>query len=179
MKPGLRLHAFARRVCSRETLERVIDPLIADLQFEHSQAIRDRRFWRARQLLLGGYFAFWKALGMQVAAASGHGVRAWLSSDGHAIGRTLAFSLALITALTVLLALMPLYAVRPWRVGDVSSVKLFVYVIPQAIPLSVVFGLPIGILIGLRGRPQTSRIRWSVMGVALACAAFTFVICAW
>jgi hypothetical protein len=151
-QPGDRLRAFACRVCGRETLERVIDPLIADLQFEHTNAVRAGRIWHARRLLLGGYFVFWKALGMQVAAASGHAVRAWLSSDGHALGRTLAFSLALIATLTALLALMPMYAVRPWRAPDVSSMTLFVYVIPQAIPLAVIFGLPIGILCGLRGR---------------------------
>jgi len=178
-------------VCSRETLERIVDPLIADLQFEHSQAINDRRFWHARRLLLGGYFAFWKALGMRVAAASGHAVRAWLSSDGHAIGRTLALSLVLIATLTVLLALMPLYAVQPWnaganpqmtavrRAGDVSSVKLFVYVIPQAIPLAIVFGLPIGILCGLRGRQVNGRVAASMLSVAVVIALVTFVVVAW
>jgi lipopolysaccharide export LptBFGC system permease protein LptF len=56
---------------------------------------------------------------------------------------------------------------------------LFLYLIPQAIPLAVVFGLPIGILVGLRKRPPTRRITWSIVGLALASTALTFLVCAW
>jgi len=40
VKVGDRLRSFAHRVCAPPTCERLIDPLIADLQFEHAQATR-------------------------------------------------------------------------------------------------------------------------------------------
>ena len=37
---GTRLHAIARRLFDRSTMERLIDPAIADLQHEHGDRIR-------------------------------------------------------------------------------------------------------------------------------------------
>ena len=38
IRPGDRLRARAARVCRAETMERLIDPLVADLQTEHRRA---------------------------------------------------------------------------------------------------------------------------------------------
>jgi len=94
------------------------------------------------------------------------------------MGRTLGYSAAIITTLVFLLALMPLSAVL--RRADPQPLgMLFLYLIPQAIPLALVFGLPLGILVGLRGRTATSRVRWNVIGLAFVCAALAFVVCGW
>ena len=39
MTPGVRLRVIASRLCGAQTMERVIDPLIADLQLEHAEAV--------------------------------------------------------------------------------------------------------------------------------------------
>ena len=51
-------------------MERLIDPVIADLQCEHGDAIRRGQIWRGRRALVNGYMAFWKvvAIGMGGAA---------------------------------------------------------------------------------------------------------------
>jgi hypothetical protein len=51
--PGCLLRWIAERVASRATCERVLFPLLADLQFEHSEARRPwaRAFVRARGVL--------------------------------------------------------------------------------------------------------------------------------
>ena len=178
MKVGDRLRSFAHRVCAPPTCERLIDPLIADLQFEHAQATRAGRPWRARRLRLSACVAFWKTLGFCATRSAAAGTRAWAAADGHAMGRTLGYSAAIITTLVFLLALMPLSAVL--RRADPQPLgMLFLYLIPQAIPLALVFGLPLGILVGLRGRTATSRVRWNVIGLAFVCAALAFVVCGW
>jgi lipopolysaccharide export LptBFGC system permease protein LptF len=167
-RPGDRLRSLARRFCSDDTLKRVIDPLIADLQFEGASV-------RGRVL---GYLAFWQTVGLCATRSAAGGMRAWAAADSHAIGRTLGYSAAIITALVCLLALMPLAAVL--QRADVHPKSLtFLYIVPQAIPLAMAFGLPLGILVGLRGRPATTRIQSSVIGLAVICGALAFVVCAW
>lgn len=53
MKPGSRLRALARRVCSQRTMEWLFDPLIADLQSEHDEVSRRRKPW-ANPVVPGG-----------------------------------------------------------------------------------------------------------------------------
>jgi lipopolysaccharide export LptBFGC system permease protein LptF len=178
MIPGHRLRSFARRFCSLGTTQRVVDPLIADLQFEYQRAVADGRIWRARWQLIAGYAAFWQTLGLCTARAAGARTRAWAAADDAAIGRTLGYSAAIITALVCLLALMPLAAVLQ-RADIHPKSSTFLYIVPQAIPLAMAFGLPLGILVGLRGRPATTRIQWSVIGLAVICGALAFVVCAW
>jgi hypothetical protein len=43
-RSGDRLRTIAARVCSAATMERLIDPLIADLQTEYAEALRHGRF---------------------------------------------------------------------------------------------------------------------------------------
>ena len=41
--PGTRLQRLASRICSTKTMTRLIDPVIADLQFEYGEARRQKR----------------------------------------------------------------------------------------------------------------------------------------
>ena len=52
---GRRLHQWANRVCSPQTMEQLIEPVIADLQHEHERAKASRRLVRAGIVLLRGY----------------------------------------------------------------------------------------------------------------------------
>jgi hypothetical protein len=176
--PGHRLRALAARICAARTLESLIDPLIADLQFEHQRAVADGRLWRARWRQIAGYIAFWRMLALCAMRAATAGTRAWAAAESDGIGRTLGWSAAIIAALTLVLALMPIAAVL--RRADVHPRGLsLLYLVPQAMPIALSFGLPLGILVGLRGRSSSERTRWSVVALAVIGAAASFVVCAW
>ncbi len=51
--------------------------------------------------------------------------------------------------------------------------------LPQAVPLAIAFGLPLGILSALRGRLATRRVVWSVLGIAVGCATISFIVSGW
>jgi hypothetical protein len=49
------LRARAARWCSAQTMERVIEPALADVQTEYEAAVRDRRIWRSRWMWIAGH----------------------------------------------------------------------------------------------------------------------------
>jgi hypothetical protein len=53
--PGARLDRIAARLVSATTLERVVRPILADLQAEHGLALARGRRWAARWMLVRGY----------------------------------------------------------------------------------------------------------------------------
>ena len=57
---GDRLRALAVRILDQRTMERVVDPLLADLELEYTEAIRHGRLWMSRWILILGHFAFLK-----------------------------------------------------------------------------------------------------------------------
>ena len=67
MMPGRLLHRIAIALCSRAFCQRVVEPLLADLQHEWSQATGLHRL----EALASGYAAFWRAFGS-------HALRAWV-----------------------------------------------------------------------------------------------------
>jgi predicted permease len=56
--PGTRLRALAARLCAATTMERLIDPAIADLQAEYEEASRTGPGWRRRWIWMRGHIAF-------------------------------------------------------------------------------------------------------------------------
>jgi hypothetical protein len=81
-RPGDRLRAFAAGWCCPETMERVIDPLIADLQREHGEAVRRGLMWRSRWIQIAGWFAFLKVIVFCTWAGGSRGADGRLTSDG-------------------------------------------------------------------------------------------------
>ena len=49
---------MAARIFDHKTMERVVDPLLADLQKEHAEAIRRGRVWKSRWIRLAGISSF-------------------------------------------------------------------------------------------------------------------------
>ena len=179
-RAGDRLRALARRFCTCDTMDRVVDPLIADMRFESNESQRAGRPWQARRRRAAGYLAFWRTIGFCAARAALGSARRWANAEGHVMGRTLGYAAGIIAALVFCLALLPFYAVTSAnRVAPHELGKLFLYVVPQAIPLAIAFGLPLGILMGLRGRSTDSRIRWSVVAVCIVSTLVAFGICGW
>ena len=65
--PGERLRALASRLCSDIAMERLIDPVLADLQREDADAAGRGQVWHRRGLRIAGTLAFWKVIGLHAA----------------------------------------------------------------------------------------------------------------
>ena len=176
MTPGVRLRVIASRLCGAQTMERVIDPLIADLQLEHAEAIHEGHLWKGRWIRLVAGFALLKVIALC-------GGRALLSleeatMDEHrAMIRTVVVSAVSMCAVVVLL-MAPLWRTLLMAI-QTRHAQMFVYWIPQALPLAIPIGLTIGILFGLRGRVLSARLTRMVLTMAVACSAISFAILVW
>jgi hypothetical protein len=159
--PGAHLRALAARLFDRSTMELVIDPLIADLQCEHADALSRGRLWRARWLHFASCIAFWKVAGLAALAANRQGARAI----------AIAFSAAaLLTALSVCVVLANT-PVPPDAGG--KMVWLVLYLVPQALTISLPVCLALGLFAWLRGNgaePSTRRTVLWLICIALLLA---------
>lgn len=171
MLPGRTLHRLASHICSENTLERIVEPAIADLQKEYAGAVARSAVAR-RWILLTGYLAVVKV--MAICALRASVIR---SEERDGLARTVRWSLALIGAMTALLLLPPLQFARREMITPISLVQL----IPQAVPLAIPIGLALGIAVGLANRSFTrSTARAVLFGAAVAslvsCATMVFVM---
>jgi lipopolysaccharide export LptBFGC system permease protein LptF len=174
--PGGRLRMIASRLCTAQTMERVIDPLIADLQMEYGQASHAGDMWKARSVWLLACLALLKVIVLC-------GGRSRLSLEGEpaderrAMIRVIALSAASICAATVLFV-TPFW--RTVRSGvHAQQFRLLLSVIPQAIPVAIPIGLTIGILFGFRGRLISMQSRRLVFAMAVALSLVSFTNLSW
>jgi lipopolysaccharide export LptBFGC system permease protein LptF len=154
-------------------MERVVDPLIADLQMEHVEANREGHLWKGWWIRLVAGVALLKVIVLC-------GGRSLLSledrtMDEHrAMNRTIAVSVVSMCAVAVLL-MAPF-----WRnLLQAKPARMFVYLIPQALPLAIPIGLTIGILFGFRGRVLSGRSRRVVLTMGVAWSVMSFAILVW
>jgi hypothetical protein len=174
--PGRRLRTLARRVFNPSTMERLIDPVIADLQCEHAEAIRLGQLWRSRWVQVTGYVALVK---VATIAASRMSTRApgWAAADGGATGRIIGFS-GIATIVTVaILVWVPLRRVPLEFAENIGT--LIVYLVPQALAVAIPIGLVIGVLCGLRGRVPTLRSKRTIVLLMLAASLAALVLTGW
>jgi hypothetical protein len=185
--PGERLRALASRLCSEIAMERLIDPVLADLQREDADAARRGQVWRRRRLRIAGTLAFWKVIGLHTATRAPLLAREWAAADQHAVGRTVAFSATFIAALTLLFAWLPLSSsvIERDHLGYYTKFSghdlawLVLYMAPQAMAVGVPLGFPCGVLFGLRRRTPTARARRSIFLIALASSALMLIVVGW
>jgi hypothetical protein len=175
-RPGQRLRALAARVCRPKTMERLVDPIVADLQCEYDETTGRGHVWRSRLVLARGYMAFWKAImwfGLRSACGGGAG------EDESRIRRAWVFSILAFIAVTVLFVLPPLLSVPRYNGPPLSRVLVWVYLIPQALPLSIPAGVCIGVLCAMRGRPVTARNVFAIFLLGTAATVVAGLIIEW
>jgi hypothetical protein len=63
--PGTGARGLLRFLCSRKTMERVFEPVLADMQMEWSEATFNREFWRAHWVITRGHFQLLEHIGAQ------------------------------------------------------------------------------------------------------------------
>ena len=174
-RPGTRLRAIAARLFDAQTMERYVDPAIADLQIEYAEtAQRGRRRERAR-VFVAGYIGVIQVISIQGGLKAIDTLRELTDDDRRAIRRTVVASTVVISIAT--LTVMAPFMRELWshpRLADFA-----VYLIPQALPLSIPMGLTFGVLWAL-GRLSASRTALVlVLAVALGSSLVSFVTLAW
>jgi len=152
-RPGDRLRAFAARWLDSRTMERVVDPAVADLQAERAS--------------VRGYVALAKVVTLCAIKEAVVGT----------FGRTLAWSAALTAAFTLLL-ILPASRGGP-GIGLHPSPLRFLYLVPQALVLSLTLGAALGLAVTLGGRPVSRRIAGSILVLSLAASVVSFVNVGW
>jgi hypothetical protein len=167
MIPGRTLHRLAALLCSPKTLERAVEPAIADLQKEYGagEGHHARRVW----VLLRGYAAILKVIFMCALTVS-------LPTDEerYLLVRILVWSVALIVVVAALLMLPPLYAFDHSIRGWYAAATL----VPQAVPLAIPIGIAFGMAFGLTARLTVGTAKTILLG-ALAASVLSFGTLAW
>ena len=171
---GDRLRALAARICGPATMERLIDPVIADLQCEHADAMRRGQLWRAVWIRFAGVWAFCRVMTAVVLSAP----HAWAAADDWALGRTLALVTAVTAGVVLLFNLSYLTgALSPLRAAE--AIRAFAYLVPAAFPLAVSAGVLFGVAFGLRGRTITDRLRRATLVIGIGSALAALVTLGW
>lgn len=176
-RPGYRLRAVAARWCSERTMERLVDPAIADLQTEYAEAARAGRVWRSRWIWIAGHAAFAKAMAWHGAERAAGSLRDLPVEDRRALLRTIAIGVAMMVAATVLLAALPFVSIRSGtfsqRVWSTPNTVL------QLLPTTIWVGVIFGILWGLESVSVSRHSRRLVLLLALALSVVSFTLMGW
>lgn len=179
-RPGNRLRAFAVRACTADTMGRIIDPVIADIQAEHAQALREGRVWRSRWVRLAGYCAFVKIVSLCALKQAIVRPVEWPSEDRRTLSKTIAFSAAAFVVAMLLLTV-------PWligypRIGVARPPLWFVWLVglaPEALPIAIPIAFTVGIVFGLSGQSASRRLLGAVMALGILGSVASFVTEGW
>jgi hypothetical protein len=169
-RPGDRLRALAARICSAGTMARLIDPVIADMQAEDAQARRDGRMWRSRWVRLAGYIALAKVLVVCESSAAG---------DTGPLVRAVVCSLGAVAVATAAFVAIPYYNQRGFEGFELDRWQTVMFLLPQALAISIPVGVTIGIAVGLARRQMSMRLTTLVAALAFVCSAGSAVNLGW
>jgi hypothetical protein len=173
--PGDRLRSWAARWCCSETMTKLIDPMIADLQLEHRIAAQRGRRWERSRIRVAFLYGF-----LKVAAVCGWrdvvSPAGWTTDDRKAIGGMVLWSVGFVAVLT---ALLELPFVSAPKVLLHPSPMRFVYLAPQALGLALTMGATLGLILGLGGRRVSRRVAAAVMTLSMAASIVSFTNMAW
>jgi hypothetical protein len=151
------------RICSDETMRRIVDPVLGDVAWE-----QHRPRWR-------GYFDLGKALAVHAAMSTPRVIAQAARDDGYAMPRAaaIAMMIAFITAI-VLVGVPHLGLVR--RHGTAMA---DVFVLPGALAATLPGALLIAIPLALKGFRPSVRTRRHVVALALMQTALLVALIGW
>jgi hypothetical protein len=173
-RPAHRIRLFASRIVSTGTMERLVDPILGDIEIERRESVRAGRPWRARWIVAGGYVGLCRALAL-------HGVHefargATSDSDG---ARAVRLSIAAFVVVTLAMMLPPLLATRGPLKADRGLIAITL--VPQAIPLSLPLAVAVGIAVAwpkraIRRVLLRRALIFGVVGMASALATMEWLV---
>ncbi|HET9467612.1 MAG TPA: LptF/LptG family permease [Vicinamibacterales bacterium] len=167
MIPGRALHRLASLICSPETLHRVVEPAIADLQKEFAGADGASALRRAG-VLIAGYGAIVKVIAICAASVAPANV-----DERRELTKALAWSGAMVLLSAALLTAPPMYTGS--HTTDPSAAMGIAI---QAAPLAIPLGFAFGIAFGLRRRASVTIWKLILLS-AFAASVLSFIILAW
>jgi lipopolysaccharide export LptBFGC system permease protein LptF len=170
--PGYWLRIIATRFCGPPTVERLVDPIVGDLQAEYA-ALGEANAWRRRRLLLLTYVAFWKALSLHLVLSV-----AQPAPDGARLRRAGGVSIVLLALFTAALTTPPLVGFA-WAGDWAYRSMLVLLLIPQALPVSIPAAMCIGILYAMRASRVTRRDLYGVVAFALVASTVVWAVIEW
>ncbi len=177
-RPGTRLRALAARLCSERTMERLIDPSLADLQIEHAAARRTGSIWKSGWALILGYMAFSKVMLLCGLLGTRQAWRNWNRDDQHSLIRVLwrsALATFVIAGLFGLMQFSTMLGISP----DSRAGLLRAFLVPSVLTRSLPIGILIGTTLGLAGRPRSSRLPSAILLGAVLLSTASFVNVKW
>lgn len=153
------------RLCSGETMARIVDPVLADVRSEQR---------RPRWL---GYFDLLRALAVHTVTSTPRVIARAGSDNGYAMPRAAAIAIAVSFAAAILLVGMThVQLARQHGVGYLISE---VFVLPGTIAWTLPAALLIAIPITLKGRRPTARTRRHVLALATMHVALMLALIGW
>jgi hypothetical protein len=165
MIPGRLLHRIAARMCNASSLERVVEPAIADFQNEYAAAMSSAR--RRMSILFDGYVGIVELIAMsalETAAAD---------DQRRALTRTFLWTVgAMVCAVALLIVL---------TVTTLPGVPAFLValIVPTLLPIALAVGLTLGIAFGLAGRTVSRRAQATVLLAAVLTIVISSGAVAW
>jgi lipopolysaccharide export system permease LptF/LptG-like protein len=174
--PGSRLRMFAARWCCPGTMERVVDPLIADLQREYAEARNRGRIWKGRSIQLAGWIVFLKVI-VICAWLEMTDAERWTPDDRKSLRR--AIVIAAVTAVVITGLLVSRSAEDYPKVLVHPSPKRLLFLAPYPFLAGIILGATLGIVLGLGGRALSRRLVAAAIGVSLLGSAMAFVDVGW
>jgi len=174
-RPGLRLRSFAARCCSAKTMDRLIDPTIADLQREYADAQRRGAIWTARWVRLRGIVSVATLLAYAAARDVFHAITCWSPGDAAYLRRS---SIVFLVATFVATMLFAYPQVLRYRDISDDVFLLTIYLIPSILPLSTALAGTLAIACGRRER-LTRKLAAAILAAAFACSVAMFADLAW
>jgi Lipopolysaccharide export system permease LptF/LptG len=174
-QPGTRLRAFAARLCCARTMERLVDPTIGDLQTEYEHAVSTGRKWESRRIWVLGHLALARAMAVHACLRATAILLDSRDDDHRPVRRTVLASSAIMALGTVILMLPFLDDMR----SHPHPTEIALYLVPQALPLSIPIGLTFGILWGLGRVAASYRSRTVILSLAVVASLISFTMLAW
>ena len=174
-RPGALLRSFAARICRPGTMERIVDPTIGDLQTEYEHAVSVGRKWDSRRIWILGHLAFAQVMAVHACLRAAAILLDPRDEDHGPVRRTVLTSSAIVALGTIILILPFLSELRSLP----RSAEGTLYLMPQALPLSIPVGLTFGILWGLGRAPASYRARTVVLSFAVVASLVSFTLLAW
>jgi lipopolysaccharide export system permease LptF/LptG-like protein len=173
-RPGAFIRAVALHLCDEPTIERIIDPLIADLQHEHAHAVSRSHPWRARWIHAAGVIRFLHVLALCAARTPRRRAGPSAARGDTVVPRLIGYSVALIGVITAALVLDPLL-----RHGARIPSGVALYLVPQALALGLPAGVFLGVAMSGGGRTRSRRVHRSLAVVLVAASLFELTIVGW
>ncbi|HET7697086.1 MAG TPA: LptF/LptG family permease [Vicinamibacterales bacterium] len=171
-----RIRALASRLFAAQTMERVVDPILADLHCEYADALARGRRWRARLHAVRGWFALARAVISLGLRAVSHAHMGGAQADA---ARTCIVTALAAALFTIPLIVPPLLSFPSWQADPAFGARLALILVPQALPLSIPAGLCVAVLWAMRGERVTWRRVGTVLAIGLIFTMVVWVVLEW